>query len=92
MLGAVDGLAGTDAFIVIGEFQLGGAYPSRSQASTLFPGEGIFVAVVVAGRIANAIILERYATIGKQQIAPFVRTISVGIGVDGIGGRNTFSS
>ena len=92
MLGAVDGLAGADASIIIGEFQFSSAHHSCSQASTLFPGEGIFVAVVVAGRIAYAVILERYATIGKQQIAPFVRTISVGIGVDGIGGRNTFSS
>ena len=80
MFRAAYSLTGSDTIGIVGKCQCYTIYSCSCQASAIFPGEGISLAVVIAQRIADLVIGNVLASVCGQLVAPVGITIAAGPG------------
>ena len=82
---------GTDTIGIVGKCQCYAIYSCSCQASAVFPGEGISLAIIIAQGIADLVIGDALTSVCSQLVAPVGITIAVSIGAFRICGSNVFS-
>ena len=74
----------------VGIADIGGSVGSRCQLPPMLPGEGPPGAVIVAGGIADGIVGNGFAIVGRQQVTPACVAVGVGMPSGILGSQRVF--